>query len=226
MNDDISLNDPHVRDMTYAELNEALDKCLELGALFENDVAIEFVQQPNVDFSCPFLVAITSARFKEIMLNVFNDSECAIDDMIANNTFSKFIENFKHAAHSMNDAIGLLDFKDDTKPENEKFGGYFTQAGIIYDHMKKDNLVGDITDPSEKGNIVIGFKLFDGKWMPLLLKLPENRPIKVPEDIAKKLKLSNIASNLKLGEGMCIDMKNFDRDILAWFEMVRKPKLS
>lgn len=130
-------------------------------------------------------------------------------------------------ADSMNENIGLLDFKDESKPENEKFGGYLTAAGLLHHRLQQQGLVGLIDGPNEKSTAVFGFKVFNGKWIPVIAKLPEDsdgaRTIRIPRDVQEKL--SAYMQKLNTGEVMVSSLSAMDPNVVEFLEIARNPHL-
>ena len=81
-----------------------------------------------------------------------------------------------------------------------------------------------IDGPEETSTAVFGFKVFNGKWIPVLAKLPSDsdgvRTIKVPPEI--KNKLTMLAQGLNAGEIMRVSP---DPDVLEFLEITRNPHL-
>ena len=127
----------------------------------------------------------------------------------------------------MEENIGLLDFKDESKPENEKFGGYLTAAGLLYHKLQQQGLVGIMDGPDEKSTAVFAFKIFNGKWIPVIVKLPEDsdgmRTIRIPNDVQEKL--SVYIQKLNVGEFMVSSLSSMDQDVVEFLEITRNPHL-
>lgn len=130
--------------------------------------------------------------FDMIRQNAPNVPNEDITQFVVNNSV-KSITNQIKSRHTdgMDKNIGLLDFKDETKPENEKFGGYLTAAGLLHHRLQQQGLVSMIDGPDEKDTAVFAFKVFNGKWIPVIAKLPEDgdgvRTIRIPNDVQEKL---------------------------------------
>lgn len=163
-----------------------------------------------------------------IRQNVPNVSNEDIAQFMVNNSV-KFISNQIKSRHvnGMDENIGLLDFKDESKPENEKFGGYLTAAGLLHHRLQQQGLIGMIDGPDETSTAVFGFKVFNGKWIPVLAKLPEDpdvtRTIAVPEDIREKLSI--YFGKLKTGDYTVCSLSAMDPDIVEFLEIARNPHL-
>ena len=217
------------RDMTYGELVDLIDRLICLGVLDEDDVLMRFIQEPNVDFACPFLYVMRAKRIQEIILQ--DDPNIPVEDIVqfAKNSSVKAVVELIRSKHAdnMNEIIGLLDFKNESKPEKEKFGGYLTQAGILHHELYKQNKVGFIDGPEETNTAVFGFKVFNGKWIPVIAKLPEDsdgvRTIKVPNDVQEKL--SVYMQKLNTGEVMVSSLSAMDPDVVEFLEIARNPHL-
>ena len=130
-----------------------------------------------------------SAMVRQYALNVTDED---IVQFTANNSVKSITNQIKSRhVDGMDKNIGLLDFKDETKPENEKFGGYLTAAGLLHHRLQQQDLVGMIDGPDEKDTAVFTFKVFNGKWIPVIAKLPEDgdgvRTIRIPNDVQEKL---------------------------------------
>lgn len=84
-----------------------------------------------------------------------------------------------------------------------------------------------IDGPEETSTAVFGFKVFNGKWIPVLAKLPSDsdgvRTIRVPPEVADKL--SAYTKRLNTGELMRVDMSSMDSDVLEFLEITRNPHL-
>lgn len=217
------------RDMTYGEFLGLLERLMLLGVLKEDDVVMRFVQQPNVDFACPFLYTMRRERVSEMVKqNALSVPDGDIEQFTENNSVKAVLEQIKSKyVDKMDTNIGLLDFKDKTKPENEKFGGYLTAAGLLHHRLQQQGLIGMIDGPNETSTAVFGFKVFNGKWIPVLAKLPEDsagvRTIAVPEDI--KEKLSVYSGKLKTGDCMVCSLSAMDPDVVEFLEITRNPHL-
>lgn len=151
-----------------------------------------------------------------------------IAQFMVNNSV-KFISNQIKSRHvnGMDENIGLLDFKDESKPENEKFGGYLTAAGLLHHKLQQQGLIGMIDGPEEKGTAVFGFKVFNSKWIPVIAKLPEDsdgvRTIRIPNDVQEKL--SVYMQKLSAGEVMVNSLSAMDPDVVEFLEIARNPHL-
>ena len=217
------------RDMTYGELVGLLGRLIGLGVLREDDVVMRFIQQQNVDFACPFLYVMRRERVSDmIRQNAPNVPDEDIAQFVANNSVASVSGQIRSRhADKMEENIGLLDFKDKSKPENEKFGGYLTAAGLLHHKLQQQGLVGMIDGPDEKSTAVFGFKVFNGKWIPVIAKLPEDsdgaRTIKVPNDVQEKL--SVYMQKLNTGEVMVSSLSAMDPDVVEFLEIARNPHL-
>ena len=217
------------RDMTYGELVGLFDRLIDLGVLREDDVVMWFVQQQNVDFACPFLYVMRCERiFDIIRQNAPNVPNEDITQFVVNNSVKSITNQIKSRhADGMDKNIGLLDFKDETKPENEKFGGYLTAAGLLHHRLQQQGLVGMIDGPDEKDTAVFAFKIFNCKWIPVIAKLPEDgdgvRTIRIPNDVQEKL--SVYAQKLSTGEFMISSLSSMDPDVVEFLEIARNPHL-
>ena len=217
------------RDMTYGELVGLFDKLIDLGVLHEDDVMMRFVQQQNVDFACPFLHVTRRERVSDmIRQNAPNVPDEDIVQFVANNSVKSISDQIKSRhAGKMEENIGLLDFKDESKPENEKFGGYLTAAGLLHHRLQQQGLVGMIDGPDEKDTAVFAFKVFNGKWIPVIAKLPEDgdgvRKIRIPNDVQEKL--SVYMQKLSVGEFMISSLSAMDPDVVEFLEITRNPHL-
>ena len=217
------------RDMTYGELVGLIDRLICLGVLDEDDVLMRFIQEPNADFACPFLYAMRAKRIQEIILQ--DDPNIPVEDIVqfAKNSSVKAVVELIRSKHAdnMDEIIGLLDFKNESKPEKEKFGGYLTQAGILHHELYKRNKVGFIDGPEETNTAVFGFKIFNGKWIPVIAKLPTDsdgvRTIKIPADIREKLEA--YTRRLNVGEIMKTSLSSMDPDVVEFLEIARNPHL-
>ena len=130
--------------------------------------------------------------FDIIRQNAPNVPNEDITQFVVNNSVKSITNQIKSRhADGMDKNIGLLDFKDETKPENEKFGGYLTAAGLLHHRLQQQGLVGMIDGPDEKDTAVFAFKIFNCKWIPVIAKLPEDgdgvRTIRIPNDVQEKL---------------------------------------
>ena len=217
------------RDMTYGELVGLFNRLIDLGVLCEDDVVMRFVQQQNVDFACPFLYVMRRERiFDIIRQNAPNVPNEDITQFVVNNSVKSITNKIKSRhADGMDKNIGLLDFKDETKPENEKFGGYLTAAGLLHHRLQQQGLVGMIDGPDEKDTAVFAFKIFNCKWIPVIAKLPEDgdgvRTIRIPNDVQEKL--SVYAQKLSTGEFMISSLSSMDPDVVEFLEIARNPHL-
>lgn len=151
-----------------------------------------------------------------------------IAQFVANNSVKAVLGQIRSRyAVEMDKNIGLLDFKDETKPENEKFGGYLTAAGLLHHKLQQQGLTGMIDGPEEKGTAVFGFKVFNGKWIPVIAKLPGDsdgvRTIRIPNDVQEKL--SVYMQKLSTGEVMISSLSAMDPDIVEFLEIARNPHL-
>lgn len=151
-----------------------------------------------------------------------------IAQFVVNNSV-KSISNQIRSRHAddMDENIGLLDFKDESKPENEKFGGYLTAAGLLHHKLQQQGLVGLIDGPNEKSTAVFGFKVFNGKWIPVIAKLPEDtagvRTIRIPHDVQEKLAV--YMQKLNVGECTVNSLSAMDPDVVEFLEIARNPHL-
>jgi len=217
------------RDMTYGEFLGLLDRLISLGVLKEDDIVMRFIQLPGVDFACPFLFVMEPNRLSEIIkraaLNVLDED---IGQFIENSSVKAVSDQIKSKyAGKTDENIGFLDFKDASKPESEKFGGYLTAAGLLHHKLQEQGLVGNIDGPEETNTAVFGFKVFNGKWIPVIAKLPEDadgvRTLKVSENV--KEKLSVYFGKLKTGDIMVNSLSAMDPDIVEFLEIARNPHL-
>lgn len=163
-----------------------------------------------------------------IRQNVPNVPDEDIVQFVANNSVKSISDRIKSRhAGKMEENIGLLDFKDESKSENEKFGGYLTAAGLFYHRLQQQGLVGMIDGPDEKDTAVFTFKVFNGKWIPVIAKLPEDsdgvRMIRVPSNVQEKL--SVYAQKLGTGEFMVSSLSSMDPDVVEFLEIARNPHL-
>ena len=69
------------------------------------------------------------------------------------------------------------------------------------------------------------FKIFNDKWIPVIIKNfnNENISLKVPENI--KIKLNECLGDLKLGEAKAFDFSDMDIELREWFEITRNFKI-
>ena len=75
--------------------------------------------------------------FDIIRQNAPNVPNEDITQFVVNNSVKSITNKIKSRhADCMDKNIGLLDFKDETKPENEKFGGYLTAAGLLHHRLQ------------------------------------------------------------------------------------------
>lgn len=218
------------RDMTYGELIGLFDRLMLLGILKGDDVVMQFNQAPGVNFACPFLYAMKRERVSELIRqNAPNVPDEDIAQFVANNSVTSVSGQIRSRyADKMEENIGLLDFKDESKPENEKFGGYLTAAGLLHHRLQQQGLVGLIDGPDEKSTAVFGFKVFNGKWIPVIAKLPEDtgggvRTIRVPNDVQEKL--SVYMQKLSTGKVMIGSLSAMDPDVVEFLEIARNPHL-
>ena len=217
------------RDMTYGELICLFDRLMLLGILKDDDVVMQFNQAPDVNFACPFLYVMRRERVSDmIRQNAPNVSDEVIAQFVANNSVTSVSDQIKSRhADGMDKNIGLLDFKDETKPENEKFGGYLTAAGLLHHRLQQQGLVGMIDGPDEKDTAVFAFKVFNCKWIPVIAKLPEDGDgvlkIRIPNDVQEKL--SVYAQKLSMGEFMISSLSSMDQDVVEFLEIARNPHL-
>ena len=218
------------RDMTYGELIGLFDRLMLLGILKDDDVVMQFNQAPDVNFACPFLYVMRRERVSDmIRQNAPNVSDEDIAQFVANNSVTSVSDQIRSRyAGKMEENIGLLDFKDESKPENEKFGGYLTAAGLLHHRLQQQGLVGMIDGPDEKDTAVFVFKVFNGKWIPVIAKLPEDtgdgvRTIRVPNDVQEKL--SVYMQKLSTGKVMIGSLSAMDPDVVEFLEIARNPHL-
>lgn len=163
-----------------------------------------------------------------IKQNALNVPDGDIKQFTENNSVKAVLEQIKSKyVDKMDTNIGLLDFKDKTKPENEKFGGYLTAAGLLHHRLQQQGLIGMIDGPEETSTSVFGFKVFNGKWIPVIAKLPEDsdgaRTIRVPNDVQEKL--SVYMQKLSAGEVMVNSLSAMDPDVVEFLEIARNPHL-
>ena len=119
------------RDMTYGEFVGLLGRLVGLGVLREDDVVMRFIQQPGADFACPFLYAMGGERVTDmIKQNAPGVPDEDVERFVARSSVKSVSDQFR--SKYADEAIGLLDFKDASKPEDEKFGGYLTEAGLLH----------------------------------------------------------------------------------------------
>lgn len=166
-----------------------------------------------------------SAMVRQYVPNVTDED---IAQFTANNSVKCVYNKIKSRhADGMDKNIGLLDFKDETKPENEKFGGYLTAAGLLHHRLQQQGLVGMIDGPDEKDTAVFAFKVFNCKWIPVIAKLPEDGDgvlkIRIPNDVQEKL--SVYAQKLSMGEFMISSLSSMDQDVVEFLEIARNPHL-
>jgi len=217
------------RDMTYGELIGLFDRLMLLGILKDDDVVMQFIQASGVDFACPFLYVMRRERVSDmIRQNAPNVSDEDIEQFVANNSVKSVSGQIKSGhVDKMEENIGLLDFKDESKPENEKFGAYLTAAGLLHHRLQQQGLVGLIDGPDEKSTAVFGFKVFNSKWIPVIAKLPEDsdgvRTIRVPNDVQEKL--SVYMQKLSTGKVMIGSLSAMDPDVVEFLEIARNPHL-
>lgn len=214
------------RDMTYGELVGLFGRLVELGALREYDVVMRFVQMQGADFACPFLYTMgrerVSGMIKQAAPNVPDED---VARFVEKNSVKSVSDQF--GQKPADEAIGLLDFKDASKPEGEKFGGYLTEAGVLHHKLQQQGLAGMIDGPEETSAAVFGFKVFNGKWIPVLAKLPSDsdgvRTIKIPSEV--KNKLEEYTRKLDVGRVMVTSLSSTDPDVLEFLEIARNPRL-
>ena len=216
-------------DMTYNELVGLIERLINLGVLQENDVMMRFIQAQGVDFACPFLYVMRSERVKELIRqNAAGASDKDIEEFMEKSSVKSIVSQIKSKHFGdIDENIGLLDFKDKSKPESEKFGGYLTAAGLLYHRMQQSGFVGNIDGPEETSTAVFGFRIFNGKWIPVIAKLPSDssgvRTIKIPPEIMDKL--SAYTQHLKIGELTAMSLSAMDPDVLEFLEITRNPRL-
>lgn len=209
------------RDMTYGELGNLLGRLIELGVAYENDIFMWFIQQPNADFACPFLYTLQASRFEELVKTHIPE---AIPENISNIVKTCSVKAVSERIMSgevgvLDENIGLLDFKDDSRSADEKFGGIVTIAGTIYNSMREKGFVGKIDNKDEIYSAVFGFRLFDEKWIPILAKIPDGRSLTVPDCV--KSWLNENGQAFKPGELMKIQLSSMPPDMLEWLETIR-----
>ena len=163
-----------------------------------------------------------------IRQNAPNVHDEDIVQFVANNSVKSISNQIKSRyAGKMEENIRLLDFKDESKPENEKFGGYLTAAGLLHHRLQQQGLVGMIDGPDEKDTAVFTFKVFNGKWIPVIAKLPEDnvgvRTIRIPNDVQEKL--SVYIQKLNVGEFMVSPLSSMDPDVVEFLEITRNQHL-
>ena len=177
----------------------------------------------GADFACPFLYTMGQERVKELVKKAAPDvPDEDIAEFVAKSSVKSVSDQFRQKP--ADEAIGLLDFKDTSKPDDEKFGGYLTEAGILHHKLQQQGLAGMVDGPEEMSTAVFGFKVFNEKWIPVLAKLPSDndgvRMIKVPPEI--KDKLTALAQGLNASEIMRVSP---DPDVLEFLEIARNPCL-
>lgn len=217
------------RDMTYGELTGLLERLMRLGVLLEDDVVMRFIQMQGVDFACPFLYVMRSERVKELIRqSAAGASDEDIEEFTEKSSVKSVVSQIKSKHFGdIDENIGLLDFKDESKPEQEKFGGYLTAAGMLYHKMQQAGFAGNIDGPEETGAAIFGFRIFNGKWIPVIAKLPSDgsgvRTINIPPEIMDKL--SAYTKQLKVGEFMVSSLSSMEPDVLEFLEILRNPHL-
>lgn len=217
------------RDMTYSELVGLFDRLISLGVLHEDDVVMRFVQQHGIDFACPLLYTMKHER----ILKMVKSASPAMPDedavQFAENSSVKAVSEQIRSKHAenMDEPIGLLDFKDETKPESQRFGAYLTRAGLLHHTLQQLGKEGMIDGPEETGTAVFVFKVFNGKWIPMIAKMPEDhsgiRTIKIPRDIQEKL--SVYMQRLNIGDVTATSLSAMDPDVVEFLEITRNPHL-
>ena len=84
-----------------------------------------------------------------------------------------------------------------------------------------------IDGPEETSTAVFGFRVFNGKWIPVLAKLPSDsdgiRTITVPPEV--KDKLEEYTRKLDVGQVMVTSLSSMDPDVLEFLEITRNPHL-
>ena len=84
-----------------------------------------------------------------------------------------------------------------------------------------------IDGPEETSTAVFGFKVFNGKWIPVIAKLPEDgdgvRAIRIPSNVQEKL--SVYTQKLGIGEFMVSSLSSMDPDVVEFLEITRNPHL-
>ena len=82
-------------------------------------------------------------------------------------------------------------------------------------------------DLMKKALLFFVFKVFNGKWIPVIAKLPEDndgvRTIRIPNDVQEKL--SVYTQKLSTGEFMISSLSAMDPDVVEFLEIARNPHL-
>lgn len=217
------------RDMTYGELIGLMERLVGLGVLREDDVVMRFIQQPDVCFACPVLYVMRRERVEELIRqNMPNlpaeDVSPFVEKSSVKNVKAQIAANY---AGRLDENIGLLDFKDASKPENEKFGGYLTAVGFLHHKMNQQGLVGIIDGPDEKSTAVFMAKVFNGKWIPVIAKLPDDegnvRKLLVPPEIQSKL--AAYMQQAGLNKLVPMSLSSLEPDVVEFLEISRNPHL-
>jgi len=209
-----SRDTPYTRDMTYGEVARLLRRLVGLGVLYDDDAVLEFIQRPGVDFACPFLYVMSAARCREIAAAHVPDLDQAFIDASSVKSVLKQLDG-----RSPDEVVGLLDFKDESKTEDEKFGGLLTYAGLLYNDLYRKGLVGKMDDVSEIASSVFVFRLFNGKWIPGLAKVADGRGIKVPDTVRSWVR--EYGKDLVAGQVMHVPPSSMDAEMLEWLEITR-----
>lgn len=210
------------RDMTYGEFVGLVEKLVGMEVLSYDDVFMWFIQKPGADFACPFFYALGADRFMQVLREGMKElPEEKIKEVADACSVKTVIE---HIMGKGADAlIGLLDFKDAEKSDEDKFGGMVTIAGAIYNQLCGKGLVGKIDSKEEATSAVFGFRVYGGKWIPVLAKLPEGRTARIPDEVQAKFTkyMLGAATDLESGQVKRVPIASVEPDVLEWIEILR-----
>lgn len=220
------------RDMTYNELISCIELLINIKALNNDDIFAWFMQ-PYKDITISPVLHVTTKEevikafktaFPELTEEqILNDQN--ISNMLNGSTVEKQIEWLRNYLDDPNNMIGLLDYKDTEKPADKKFGAFFSKFGIIYNELVSTKKIQTIFTEDNPNIAMFTFKIFNDKWIPVIIKNFNNGNIsfKMPENI--KIKLNEFFGDLKLGEAKAFNFNDMDIELQEWFEITRSFKI-
>ena len=189
------------RDMTYNELISCIERLINIEALNNDDIFAWFIQpDKNITIS-PALYVTTKEEVIKVFKTAFPElteeqilNDQNISNMLNGSTVKKQIEWLRNYSDDPNNMIGLLDYRDTEKPTDKKFGAFFSKFGIIYNELVSTKKIQTIFTEDNPNIAMFVFKIFNDKWIPVIVKNFNNRnnSLKVPENIKIKLELYSI----------------------------------
>lgn len=220
------------RDMTYNELISCIQRLINIEALNNDDIFAWFMQPATNITINPALYVIKKEEVIKVFKTAFPElteeqilNDQNISNMLNGSTVEKQIEWLRNYSDNPNNMIGLLDCRDTEEPSDKKFGAFSSKFGIIYNELVSTKNIQTIFTEDNPNIAMFAFKIFNNKWIPVIIKNfnTENNSLKVPKNI--KIKLDECLGDLKLGEVKAFNFSDLDIELREWFEVTRNFKI-